>query len=113
MVDSGFFRNFVDTKTDMVIMMYKIKKQQHEIKRKCETLAYIDADGTKVMRPKKAFATDKEAIEAARRANLKPTQIHKLVAYKCPECGKWHIGRNFTKLTPKDREHYRNVKTSY
>lgn len=33
--------------------------------------------------------------------------IHKMVVYKCAECGKWHIGRNSTELSNEDREHYK------
>lgn len=30
--------------------------------------------------------------------------IHKLVAYKCPKCSKWHIGKSNTILSEKNRE---------
>lgn len=32
-----------------------------------------------------------------------------MVAYKCESCGKWHIGRNDTELTEKDRLHYKKM----
>ena len=35
--------------------------------------------------------------------------IHKMVAYKCAECGKWHIGRNNTELTEEDRQYYKKL----
>lgn len=65
--------------------------------------------GEWIERPKNAFDTDKEAIERARIMNLYPKTIHKVVAYKCSVCGKWHVGRTKKELTEKDREHYRNV----
>lgn len=87
-----------------------MKRQQHQIPKKCDTLDYVKPDGTKVMKPKKGYKTDKEAIEVARRMNLRERQIHKMVAYKCPHCGLWHVGKNYTVLTDKDREHYKTVK---
>jgi len=34
--------------------------------------------------------------------------IHKLSAYKCWSCGKWHIGRTPHILTNEDREKYKH-----
>jgi hypothetical protein len=55
------------------------------------TLYYYDKDGNRHEKPKKSYKTDKEAIYQARILNSLPTTIHKLVAYKCPYCLKWHI----------------------
>ena len=59
---------------------------------------------------KKSFDTDKEAIEKARLMNLDLKTIHKVVAYKCKVCQKWHVGRTHKVLTEKDREHYKKIK---
>lgn len=32
-----------------------------------------------------------------------------MVAYKCSECGKWHVGSNSTVLTDEDRKHYKDM----
>ena len=59
--------------------------------------------------PKKSYETEKEAINVARYMNTQEHIIHKMVAYKCAECGKWHIGRNSTELSNEDREHYKSL----
>lgn len=66
-------------------------------------------NGQIVEKPKKPYETDKEAIESAKHINLKSKTIHKLVAYKCSVCQKWHIGRNKKELTDKDRDKYRKT----
>lgn len=35
----------------------------------------------------------------ARFLNTKENVMHKMVAYKCSKCNKWHIGSNSTVLT--------------
>ena len=59
--------------------------------------------------PKKSYETEKEAINVARYMNTQEHIIHKMVAYKCAECGKWHIGRTSTELSNEDREHYKSL----
>lgn len=59
--------------------------------------------------PKKSFDKEKDAINAARYMNTQEHIIHKMVAYKCAECGKWHIGKNYTELTKEDREYYKSL----
>ena len=75
----------------------------------CQTFTYYDKDGNKVMKPKKAYDTDKEAIKQAWVMNAHSDTIHKLVAYKCKKCGKWHIGRTDKILTDKEREHAKEM----
>jgi len=60
----------------------------------CEKLLYIDPV-TKVAKkqPKKKFMTLEDAIAEAKRLNLKDQQIHKVVAYKCSVCHKYHVGK--------------------
>lgn len=73
----------------------------------CVKFGWLDSDGKIVYIKKKAYDTDKEAIEAARKLNASQHQISKAVAYKCPICFKWHIGRNGKALTEKDKQHYK------
>lgn len=82
-----------------------------KVKHKCTTFSHIDEDGHIVEKNKICYDTDKEAIEVARRINLKEKTIHKMVAYKCDVCHLWHIGKSRRILTEKDREHYKNVKS--
>lgn len=71
----------------------------------CIRFAYIGNDGEAVYKPKKSFETDNEAIEYAKYMNKKNIDkiIHKLVAYKCTKCGKWHVGRSLAELSDKNR----------
>lgn len=48
---------------------------------------------------KKSFESERDALKMARFLNTKENVIHKMVAYKCSKCGKWHIGSNSTVLT--------------
>lgn len=64
-------------------------------------------DGTTTWKYKKAFETLDEAISEAKKRNASERQIIKLVGYKCTYCCKYHIGRNGTKLTEKDKDKYR------
>jgi hypothetical protein len=75
----------------------------------CQRFKSFDNDGNPIFVDKIKYNTDKEAIEAARQMNIQEKVIHKLVAYKCPVCHYWHIGRNKTVLSPKDKNHYKNV----
>ena len=76
----------------------------------CVKFGWID-DGKIVYVRKKAYDTDKEEIEAARKLNASQYQITKAVAYKCPKCFKWHIGRNGKLLSQKDKKHYKRLFT--
>lgn len=71
----------------------------------CQKINCCLDDGTPVYTKKVVYNNDRDAIEAARRLNANIQQIHKAVAYKCPECHKWHVGRNHTILKDKDRKH--------
>ena len=42
----------------------------------------------------------------ARFLNNRKNVIHKMVAYKCSKCNKWHIGNNGRFLTREDKEKY-------
>ena len=54
--------------------------------------------------PKHGYETEMDALTTARFLNTRPNVIHKVIAYKCDKCGKWHIGRTFKELTEKDRK---------
>lgn len=58
--------------------------------------------------PKKSFNTETEALKTAQFLNTKENTIHKMVAYKCSKCEKWHIGSNNTVLTEKKKEKIKN-----
>ena len=67
-----------------------------------------DKDMNKRMVPKKAYSNEIEAQIACYELNLKPHNIHKIVCYKCPTCGKWHLGHHSWKqLTEDDRSKIR------
>ena len=63
------------------------------------TYKRFDQDGNVIEIPKKSYDTEQSAIFAARRINSLGIDIHKVVAYKCSKCGKWHIGHNNTIMT--------------
>lgn len=64
-------------------------------------------NGELVEKEKRSYETNDDAIIAARKMNIREKTIHKLVAYKCPVCGKFHIGRNGKPIRDKDRERYK------
>lgn len=49
-------------------------------------------------KPKVQFETMDLAIAEAKKLNLQPKRIHKLVSYKCSICCKYHIGSNGKEL---------------
>jgi len=70
----------------------------------CTTLESYDENGQMKMRPKKQFDTLDGAIAVAKIENAKPHHIHKVVAYKCKTCFKYHIGRNGKEIKEKDKK---------
>lgn len=54
--------------------------------------------------PKKGYDTEMDALTTARFLNSKPHVTHKMVAYKCIKCDKWHIGSTSRVLTDEDRK---------
>ena len=69
------------------------------------TIYAYDALGKPLYKAKKGFLTEIEAVLRCFQINLAPHSIHKVVAYKCDKCGKWHIGhhKNIT-LTDAERQ---------
>lgn len=76
----------------------------------CIRFAYFGSDGEPVYKNKKVFNTDKEAIAYAKKMNKRNIDkiIHKLVAYKCDKCHKWHVGRTYAVLSDKERMKIKN-----
>ena len=67
-----------------------------------------DNDMNKRMVPKKAYPNEIKAQMVCYELNLNPHNIHKIVCYKCPTCGKWHLGHHSRKqLTEDDRSKIR------
>lgn len=64
------------------------------------TQCYKEIDGKIVY--KRKLNTDKEAIAEAQRLNSKPNIIHKVIAYKCAICGKYHVGKSLKILDKTD-----------
>lgn len=79
----------------------------------CVTIDYI-VNGVKHYKPKKKYLTDKEAIYEAAKINAREGSIHKIVPYKCKECGYWHLGHHSKRLlTDKDRLHFKEMVAIY
>lgn len=72
------------------------------VKREARSHYKIGPQG--IMEEKKSFETEADALKMARFLNTKENVIHKMVAYKCVTCGKWHIGGGGKVLTEKDRK---------
>ena len=53
---------------------------------------------------KVSYDTEEQALTVARFLNTKDNIFHKMVAYKCSKCDKWHVGSNGRLLTDEDRE---------
>lgn len=73
----------------------------------CMTIQNYDEDNNPIYKTKLKFDTLDQAIHHAKIFNSKEYQIHKLVAYKCPNCYKYHVGRGKKELTQKDRKKYK------
>ena len=65
------------------------------------------------MFPKKGYDTEMDALTTARFLNSQPNSIHKMVAYKCIKCDKWHIGSTDRVLTDEDRQKAREKLKKY
>lgn len=76
----------------------------------CETIERYDENMNPVFKPKLKFETLDDAIEHAKRVNSKDHIIHKVVAYKCSKCHKYHVGRNGKELTDKERNKFKKFK---
>ena len=72
------------------------------------TIYAYDSERKPLYKAKKGFLTEIEAVLRCFQINLAPHSIHKVVAYKCDKCGKWHIGHhNNIVLTEAERQKIR------
>jgi len=76
----------------------------------CETIERYDENMNPILKPKLKFNTLDGAIEHAKYVNSKEHIIHKVVAYKCKKCFKYHVGRNGKELTEKERIKFKKAK---
>ena len=67
----------------------------------------MDLEGNKRYVPKKAYDTEAKAQEVCFFLNLQPNSITKMVSYKCPICGKWHIGHGGKVIDAVERDKIR------
>lgn len=74
----------------------------------CETIERYDDNLNPIMKPKLKFDTLDDAIKHATWVNSKDNIIHKVVAYKCKKCFKYHVGRNGKEITNKERIKFKN-----
>lgn len=76
--------------------MLKPYKPKIKHKNVCQLILYKLPNGESVKKDKFKYQTLEEAIAAAKIINSRDKQIHKVVAYKCNTCFKYHIGKNST-----------------
>lgn len=57
-----------------------------------------------VLKAKRGYEKEKDAVLEAMRINIKPQSFRRIVAYKCKVCGKWHLGHNKSLLDDTDKE---------
>ena len=75
---------------------------------KCKRFLRFDENMKQILVSKKKFETLDLAITEAKRVNSFDHTIHKMIAYKCDECFKYHIGKGRKLLTDKERKKYKN-----
>jgi hypothetical protein len=66
----------------------------------------FDSEGNRLYREKRSYETEREALLTCFHINLNEgdtKNIHKVAAYKCPVCFKWHIGHTSAVLDSKTR----------
>ena len=93
---------------DWVLATYsninQVIKKKKKKKKRNDRSHYKIVNGELI--PKKAYETELDAVTMARFLNSRENVIHKMVAYKCSKCNKWHIGNNGRFLTREDKEKY-------
>ena len=67
----------------------------------CQKIIRLDEHGIPVKKDKQRYNTLTEAIAVAKKINEKTNQFHKVVAYKCTKCCKYHVGKGKTLLKEK------------
>ena len=74
----------------------------------CDTIERYE-NGMPVYKKKRAFNTLEEAITEAKKVNSGDFIIHKVVAYRCDYCFKFHLGKNGHELTEKERAKFKSA----
>lgn len=74
----------------------------------CYKKLYKKSDTEWEVIEKKKFTREEDAFEVCKKINSNSKQIHKVVAYKCPNCRFYHIGKTNKELTNKDRKKIKN-----
>jgi len=69
----------------------------------CQTLKRYNESSQPIYKKKVPYNTMADAIKAAKNINSRDHVIHKVVAYKCSKCYKFHVGRNGKELKDKER----------
>lgn len=73
----------------------------------CSTKVVNRITGLVEDKPKAVFETLELAIKHAKSVNSKPDRSFKVVAYKCRECYKFHVGKNGSVITNKEKEKWK------
>jgi len=71
---------------------------------KCLTPDGLDELGNQKWKEKRKYSTLDEAIRIAKIVNIDPNRPRKVIAYKCPNCHQYHIGRGSRKIKDSDRD---------
>lgn len=81
---------------------------------RCHRFSHYEGDEP-VFVYKKAFDSYSEAINSANRRNSKKSTSQQVSAYKCPVCGKFHVGSIHVVYSRKDkpREKQRTIARKY
>lgn len=76
---------------------------------KCTTISTtsVDENGNPKIKKKKAFFTLESAIQHAKQMNARDDRNEKVVAYKCKECHRYHVGRNGNKIKDKEKDKFK------
>ena len=61
-------------------------------------------DGIVIEKPKRQYNTLEDAITRCRRDNVREERTEKVAPYKCKTCCKYHVGRNGSLITEKEKE---------
>jgi len=63
-----------------------------------------DVNGLEFEKPKAKFDTLEKAITHCQKENVREERTEKVAPYKCKTCCKYHVGRNGSLITEKEKE---------
>ena len=69
----------------------------------CQKFVGYNSELIAVYKPKRAYNTLDEAILVEKKHNSHDNIFQKVVAYKCSECHKYHVGRNGKEIKYKEK----------